>query len=118
MSFLAINGVEIPPPKRGVTPLITTAVNSGRNADGVVVGQRIGRDQYKIDQLECRGSHVISGREFYNSYQTLLCLLRFLTRLGSGSVSRLKCIAEIGQQSLTGLMVMGLRHGIAIVKSI
>jgi len=52
MSFLAINGVEIPPPKRGVTPLITTAVNSGRNADGVVVGQRIGRDQYKIDQLE------------------------------------------------------------------
>ena len=59
--YFAINGykigdttesVPIPFPKRGVKPLVTTVVNSGRNANGVVVGQKIGRDQYKLDQLE------------------------------------------------------------------
>lgn len=52
MSYLAINGYELPPCKRGVNVLVTTVVNSGRNANGVVVGQKIGRDQYKIDGLE------------------------------------------------------------------
>jgi len=52
MAYLYINGTALPPPKRGVTPTVTTVVNAGRNANGVVVGQRIGRDQYKIDSLE------------------------------------------------------------------
>ena len=52
MSYLAINGYEIPPPKRGVNVTVTTVVNAGRNANGAVVGQKIGRDQYKIDGLE------------------------------------------------------------------
>lgn len=52
MAYLAINGYELPPCKRGVTPTVTTVVDAGRNANGVVVGQRIGRDQYKIDNLE------------------------------------------------------------------
>lgn len=52
MSYLAINGYELPPPIRGVKPLVTTVVDSGRNANGAVVGQRVGRDQYKIDGLE------------------------------------------------------------------
>lgn len=52
MAFLAINGSELPPCKRGVSVIVSTVVNSGRNADGVVVGQRIGRDLYKINDLE------------------------------------------------------------------
>lgn len=52
MSYLAINGYELPPPKRGVKVIVTTVVNAGRNANGSVVGQRVGRDQYKIDALE------------------------------------------------------------------
>lgn len=52
MSFLAINDYELPPPKRGVSILVTTIVDSGRNANGAVVGQKVGRDQYKIDGLE------------------------------------------------------------------
>lgn len=52
MAYLAINGYELPPCKRGVTPTVTTLVDAGRNANGTVVGQRIGRDQYKIDGLE------------------------------------------------------------------
>ena len=52
MSYLIINGYELPPPKRGVKPIVTTVVDAGRNANGSVVGQRVGRDQYKIDGLE------------------------------------------------------------------
>jgi hypothetical protein len=52
MAFLTVNGYDFPPPKRGVTPIVTTLVDAGRNANGTVVGQKIGRDQYKIDGLE------------------------------------------------------------------
>lgn len=52
MSFLQINGYTVPPCKRGVRPVVTTVVDAGRNANGAVVGQRVGRDQYKIDGLE------------------------------------------------------------------
>lgn len=52
MAYLAINGYELPPPKRGVEPIVTTIVDAGRDANGTVVGQRIGRDQYKINNLE------------------------------------------------------------------
>ena len=51
-SYIKVNGCELPYPKRGVKPTVTTIVNAGRNANGVVVGQRIGRDQYKLDGLE------------------------------------------------------------------
>lgn len=52
MAYLEINGYELPPPKRGVNIVVTTIVDAGRDANGAVVGQRVGRDQYKIDGLE------------------------------------------------------------------
>lgn len=52
MSYIKVNGQDLPYPKRGVKPIVTTIVNAGRNANGVVIGQRIGRDQYKLDGLE------------------------------------------------------------------
>lgn len=52
MAYLTINGYELPPCKRGVHIIVTTVVDAGRNANGVVVGQRIGRDLYKVDGLE------------------------------------------------------------------
>ena len=52
MATIYINGHALPSPKRGVGVIVTTVVDAGRDASGVVVGQRIGRDQYKIDGLE------------------------------------------------------------------
>lgn len=52
MAYIAINGHALPPPKRGVGVIVTTLVDAGRDASGTVVGQKIGRDQYKIDGLE------------------------------------------------------------------
>lgn len=52
MAFLQVNGVDIPTPKRGVSIVVSTAVDAGRNVNGEVVGQPVGRDLYKIDGLE------------------------------------------------------------------
>lgn len=52
MAYIAINGTPLPSPKRGVKPVVSTLVDAGRNSKGIVVAQKIGRDQYKIDDLE------------------------------------------------------------------
>ena len=52
MAFIEINGYKLPPCKRGVNIVVVTLVDSARNSNGEVVGQKIGRDQYKIDGLE------------------------------------------------------------------
>ena len=52
MAFLSINGYDLPPCKRGVSIKVVTLVDQARDANGTVVGQKIGRDQYKIDGLE------------------------------------------------------------------
>lgn len=55
-SFMMINGHRFPQPFRGlngeVEIQVATIVDSGRNANGVVVGQKVGRDIQKINQLK------------------------------------------------------------------
>lgn len=51
MSFIKINGKPYPSPGLYPNLAVTTAVNAGRNANNKVVGQKIGRDNYKIDNL-------------------------------------------------------------------
>lgn len=52
MAFITVNGYDFPSPRRGAKPTVSTIVNTGRNANATVVGQKIGRDQYKLDGLE------------------------------------------------------------------
>lgn len=51
-AFIYINNVAVPYPARGLELMVATLVDSARNANGVVVGQKIGRDQYKINNLQ------------------------------------------------------------------
>lgn len=51
-SFLVVNGVEFPRPRVGFSYIISTTVNAGRNANNAVIGQKIGRDLYKLNNLE------------------------------------------------------------------
>lgn len=51
-SFLNVNGYDYPCPRYGFQYIISTVVDAGRNVNGTVIGQRIGRDQYKLDQLQ------------------------------------------------------------------
>lgn len=50
-NFITINGVKFPQPRRGLELLAATIVDSARNANGVVVGQKVGRDQQKLNNL-------------------------------------------------------------------
>lgn len=50
-SFITINGAKFPQPRRGLELLSATIVDSARNANGVVVGQKVGRDQQKLNNL-------------------------------------------------------------------
>lgn len=50
--FIKINGNVYPQPRRGLELLTATIVDSARNANGVVVGQKVGRDQQKLNSLQ------------------------------------------------------------------
>ena len=50
-SLITINGKAFPAPDRGLTPTIATLVSAGKNANGEFVGQKVGRDQLKYDNM-------------------------------------------------------------------
>lgn len=54
-NFITINGRQYPQPYRGTTGevelQVATIVDSARNANGVVIGQKVGRDIQKVNQL-------------------------------------------------------------------
>lgn len=54
-SFLKVNGVNFPCPKAGFTYVISTTVDAGRNVNNEVIGQRVGRDLFKLDEMEWSG---------------------------------------------------------------
>lgn len=52
MATININGMDFPSPIRGLEEIVTDAVNNSRNANGEVIGERVGRTQYKLNNLE------------------------------------------------------------------
>lgn len=52
MAVITINGREFPAPDVGGRLIVSTNVNSGRNALGEFVGQKVGRDLNKFDSLQ------------------------------------------------------------------
>lgn len=49
--FIEINGNVYPAPDSGLNFLVVTTVDSARNANNEFVGQRVGRDQFKVENL-------------------------------------------------------------------
>nr|DAI55410.1 MAG TPA: hypothetical protein [Caudoviricetes sp.] len=89
MAYLTINGYVIPPPKRGVRIVVTTVVDSGRDANGAVVGQKVGRDQYKIDGLEWSWLEAKKWEEILRVLQDFFVYVSFHDPV-SGSLKTLK----------------------------
>ena len=54
-NLIIVNGVSLPPPVRGMEIISTQPVDSGRNANGAVVGQLVGRRLWKINNLQWNG---------------------------------------------------------------
>lgn len=51
MAFIKINGINLPAPARGLKVIRTQLVDSGRNANGQVISQKVNRRQIKFDNL-------------------------------------------------------------------
>lgn len=74
-AFIKINGREYPCPRRGLNMMVATIVDSARNANAVVVGQVVGREQQKLDSLQWayltaeQWSAIL--KEFSNFYVTV-----------------------------------------------
>ncbi len=49
---IIVNGYTLPDPDIGIKIGLSTTVNSVRNANNVLVGEKVGRDLYKIDGLK------------------------------------------------------------------
>ena len=54
-SFLNVNVYDLPSPRYGFQYVIQTTVDAGRNLNGAMVGQKVGRDLIKLDQLQWVG---------------------------------------------------------------
>ena len=52
MAVIMINEKEFPAPDVGTNLIIATNVSDGKNANGEFVGQKVGRDQYKVENLQ------------------------------------------------------------------
>lgn len=51
-AIIKVNGREYPAPNRGLGFTVSTTVTAGRNESNIMVGQRVGKDQQKIDNLQ------------------------------------------------------------------
>lgn len=54
-NFLIVNGMEFPCPMHGLSIISTQPVDSERNANAAVIGQLVGRRQWKINNLQWNG---------------------------------------------------------------
>ena len=65
--------------------VVTTAVDSGRDANGAVVGQRVGRDQYKIDGLEWAWLTAEQWSAIQTSMKDFFFYVTFKDPVGNGT---------------------------------
>lgn len=54
-NLIIVNGVALPTPCRDLEIIRSQAVDSARNASGAVVGQKVGRKMWKINNLHWTG---------------------------------------------------------------
>lgn len=50
--LIIINNVKVPAPDEGYTIIESTNVDAGRNTNGAVIGQKVGRNIWKINNLQ------------------------------------------------------------------
>lgn len=75
--FLIINGVKFPCPAVGMQIVRSQAVNSGRNANGAVVGQLVGRKLWKIQNLKWVGIDAQTWKEMQDALEPFFVKVTF-----------------------------------------
>lgn len=72
-----INGKPFPSPKRFPQIAVTTTVNGSRNANNKVIGQKVGRDNYKISNIEWPLLDAATWSEMLKELDKFFVTLRF-----------------------------------------
>ena len=75
--YLKINGVLMPPPTRGLQIIRSQLVDSGRNTNGVVVAQKIGRKLYKLNNLKWVGLTADQWRTIQSALEPFFVNVEF-----------------------------------------
>lgn len=75
--FIIVNGHQYPAPKYYPNFQVTTVTNAARNAANKVVGQKIGRDNYKIDSLEWPYLDAATWSTMLKEFKNFLVTVRF-----------------------------------------
>lgn len=77
MNLIVVNGVELPAPDRPVAMEIASFVNAAKNANGTFVGQRVGRDQYKINNLQWKHLDAATWSKVLKLFQNFEVIVKF-----------------------------------------
>lgn len=76
MAVITINGKEFPAPDVGANFIVATNVSDGKNADGELIGQKVGRDQYKIDNLQWKFLDAKTWAEILQEFEEFIVLAK------------------------------------------
>lgn len=75
--YLVVNGVQLPPPARGLEIIRSQLVDSGRNTKGAVVGQLVGRKLYKLNNLTWKGITAEQWKTIQNALEPFFVNVSF-----------------------------------------
>ena len=76
MAIITINGREFPAPDIGMKEIVSTNVSQGKNAMGEFVGQKVGRDQYKLDALQWKFLDAVTWSAMLQEFEKFVVIAR------------------------------------------
>lgn len=76
MAVITINGREFPAPDIGGNLIVATNVSDGKNALGEFIGQRVGRDQYKFENLQWKFLDAVTWAEILQEFDKFVVTAR------------------------------------------
>lgn len=75
--FIIVNGVKFPPPDLGFDIVYSQTVDASRNADVAIVGQKVGRRLWKINNLQWTNLDAESWAEMKAALADFFVLVTF-----------------------------------------
>lgn len=75
--FLIVNGVRFPPPSPSMEIVHSQNVNAGRNANGEVIGDLVGRKIWKISNLQWNGLSAETWKEMKQALEPFFVKVTF-----------------------------------------
>lgn len=77
--LIIVNGVAFPSPDEGYEILHSINVDAGRNTNGAVIGQRVGRPLWKIENLQWSNLDAQSWKEMRQALDPFFVTVTFTT---------------------------------------